>query len=433
MRALLFFPIGNPTLSSGSELNLSPRVVLIVLSAMIALGPLAIDAYLPSFPLIAVDLGVDPIAVGFSLSSYLLGMALGQMFGGPISDQIGRRKVARTGLILFFIMTLVIFFVQSLDQLIVARVFQAIGGGLAGAVVIPTLRDVSRPEQVSGRIAIVYLIMLGAPLVAPVLGVVLMQFGWRWIFGFLAIYASIMLTIYLLSIPETKKQASNRIEFSRIIRQYMFVIQHRTDGARYPIRYGISAALTSCIMLVYVTNASFIFQTYFGVSDAMFPLFFGANVVSLALVQGFSARYLKNRDLGEVAAYFRFGQRAQLVVVSLMAASVVLTDVSLWLFVPLLLCSLSCLGINGSAGSGLFVSAFKAHSGSASALLTTMMFLFGASLGWLSGLLNEGDLVSVVGMLLLATLTGNLVMMTVPRKREREVLAKIQTGEIASV
>lgn len=400
---------------------------------MIALGPLAIDAYLPSFPRIALDLGVDPVAVGLSLSAYMLGMALGQMFGGPISDQIGRRKVATVGLTLFFAMSLVILYVQSLDQLIAVRVIQAIGGGLAGAVVMPTLRDVSRPEQVAGRIAIVYLIMLGAPLVAPILGVLLMQFGWRWIFGFLGVYAALMLAVYLFRIPETGNSDGGKIQFKKIIVQYLFVINHRADGARYPIRYGLSAAFTNCIMLVYVTNASFIFQTYFGVSDATFPLFFGVNVVGLAIVQSFSARYLRDRDLHEVAAYFRFGQRVQLVIVSLMALAIIFTDINLWIFVPLIMCSLSCLGINGSAGSGLFIAPFKAHSGSASALLTTLTFLLGAVLGGMSGLLNQGDLKSFVSMLLFATLAGNLLMMTIPKSREKEVLNKIQSGEIAAV
>ena len=418
------------SLNSSSEFAISPRVVLIILSAMIAIGPLAIDAYLPAFPRIAIDLGVDPVAVGYSLSAYMLGMALGQIFGGPISDQIGRRKVAATGLTLFVVMSIIILCVQSLDQLIVARVFQAIGGGLAGAVVMPTIRDVSRPEQVASRIAIVYLIMLGGPLVAPVLGVLLMQLGWRWIFGFLGIYALSLLATFLLRIPETRSSDSGKIQFKRIIQQYLFVIRHRTDGAQYPFRYGLSAALTGCVMLIYVTNASFIFQTYFGVSDSVFPFFFGANVIGLAAVQSFSAKYLRNRDLPEVAAYFRFGQRLQLVVISVMAAAVVFTDINLWIFVPLIICSLSCLGINGSAGSGLFISAFKAHSGSASALLTTMMILFGAGLGGLSGVFNQGDLTSVVGMLLLATLAGILVMITIPRKREIEVLGKIQSGEI---
>lgn len=419
-------------MNSSSESAVSPRVVLVVLSAMIALGPLAIDAYLPSFPSIALDLGVDPVAVGLSLSAYMLGMALGQMFGGPISDQIGRRKVATVGLTLFFVMSLVILYVHSLDQLIAVRVIQAIGGGLAGAVVMPTLRDVSRPEQVAGRLAIVYLIMLGAPLVAPMLGVLLMQLGWRWIFGFLGIYALVMLAIYLFRIPETGNPDGGKIQFKKIIVQYLFVINHHTEGARYPIRYGLSAAFTNCIMLVYVTNASFIFQNYFGVSDATFPLFFGVNVVGLAIVQSFSARYLRDRDLHEVAAYFRFGQRLQLVIVSLMALAIIFTDISLWIFVPLVICSLSCLGINGSAGSGLFIAPFKAHSGSASALLTTLTFLLGAVLGGLSGLFNQGNLISFVSMLLFATLAGNLLMMTIPKNREKEILNKIQTGEIAA-
>jgi DHA1 family bicyclomycin/chloramphenicol resistance-like MFS transporter len=397
---------------------------------MIALGPLAIDAYLPSFPLIATAMGVNAVEVGFSLSAYLFGMAIGQMFGGPISDQIGRKRVAITGLTLFFLMSVLILFVGSLTQLIIARVLQAIGGGMAGAVVMPTLRDLSRPEQVAGRIAIVYLIMLGAPLIAPILGVVFMQFGWRWIFGFLCVYALIMLAIYLSHIPETGGSRNKKVEFKRIVSQYLFVMCHRTDGARYPIRYGLSAALTGSIMLIYVTNASFIFQTYFGVADSVFPLFFGANVIGLAIVQSFSARYLRDRNLDEVAGYFRFGQRVQLVMVSALAAVVVFTDISLWVFVPLMICCLSSIGINGSAGSGLFVAAFKAHSGSASALLTTMMFFFGAGLGILSGVFNQGDLTSVVGMLLLATLAGNLVMMTIPRNREKKILGKLQSGEI---
>ena len=417
-------------MNSKSESVPSARTILIVLSAMIALGPLAIDAYLPSFPRIALDLGVDTVAVGYSLSAYMFGMALGQLFGGPISDQIGRKRIATTGLTLFFVMSLVIIYVQSLDQLIIARALQAIGGGLAGAVVMPTLRDISRPEQVASRIAVVFLIMLGAPLVAPVFGVFLMQLGWRWIFGFLGIYAFLMLIIYLFRIPETARSETKKIRFKKIIVQYLFVIKHRTDGARYPIRYGLSVAFTNCIMLIYVTNASFIYQTYFGVSDAVFPLFFGANVVGLGIVQSFSANYLRNRDLQGVAAYFRFGQRLQLVMVTLMALAIFFTDINLWVFVPLIICSLSCLGINGSSGSGLFISAFKAHSGSASALLSTLSVMLGAALGGISGYLNQGDLTSFISMMLFATVVGNLLMMTIPKKREKEVLRKIQSGEI---
>ncbi len=402
------------------------------MAAVIALGPFSLDAYLPSFPYIASDLGVSSVAVGYSLSAYLFGMSLGQLLGGPVSDQIGRRKIAITGLTLFFCASVLILFVQQLEWLIVARVFQAIGGGFASAVVLPSIRDLSRPEKVASRLAMVFLIMLVAPLVAPLLGVTLLHLGWRWIFGFLSLYALVLLVIYLFFLSETRGELSTRINFGKIISQYHSVIHYRLEGTRTPIFYGLAASLSNCIMLIYVTNASFIFQTYFGVPDALFPLFFGANVVALALVQSFSARYLRNRDLSQVAAYFRFGQRLQLVLLCCLVLAVLFSDITLWLFVPLILLTLSCLGINGSSGSGLFLSAFGNHSGSASALLTTGTFLFGALLGGVSAILNRGDLLSVVGVMLIASLSANLLLTTVSRTREKSVLAKVQSGEIAA-
>ena len=127
-----------------SQANTSTAIskfVLPVLAAMTAIAPFAIDAYLPAFPLIAADLDVNPVMIGYSLSAYLFGVSLGQLLGGPISDQIGRRKIAICGLALFALMSVAIIFVARLDHLIIARIFQAIGGGLCAATVMPTIRD----------------------------------------------------------------------------------------------------------------------------------------------------------------------------------------------------------------------------------------------------------------------------------------------------
>jgi len=415
-----------------SDANL-PRFALPILASVVAISPFSTDAYLPAFPDIAADLAVSPVALGFSLSAYLFGNAIGQLIGGPVSDQIGRRKIAVTGLSIFVLMSISMLFIDRLDYLIAARVVQAIGGGLASAVVMPTIRDLSAPEKVAARVAMVYLIMLIAPLIAPIVGVGLMQFGWRWIFGFMAAYSSIMLIIYSAALPETKAVKQKKIGFGRIFSQYRFVFQYRLEGSRIPIRYGLSVALSSSIMLIYVTNASFIFQTYFGITDIMFPVFFGLNVLALAIAQGISARYLRNRSLTEVATFFRFGQRLQLIAVSLLSAAVIFTDITLWTFVPLIVVSLACMGIVGSSGSGLFLAYFDHHSGSASSILTTGMFFFSGVLGIFSGLLNNGNLVSVVGMMLIATLLANLILMTVSRAQEKSVLNKVQSGEIAAV
>ncbi len=410
-----------------------PRFVLPIMAAVVAIGPFAIDAYLPAFPYIAADLGVSPLAVGYSLSAYLFGMAFGQLLGGPISDQIGRRNIAAAGLSVFVLASIAIMFVDRLDYLIAARAVQAIGAGFASAVVMPTIRDLSPPEKLASRLAMVFFIMLVAPLIAPIIGVGLMQLGWRWIFGFLALYCLFLLVIYLIFLPETKVSTQKKFSFKSIYSQYRFVFQYRLEGVRVPILYGLSAALSSSIMLIYVFNASFIFQTYFGVSDVMFPLFFGVNVLALGIVQGLSARYLRSRNLIEVAAFFRFGQRLQLIAISLLCAAVIFTDTTLWIFVPLMVISLACLGIVSPSGSGLFLASFDDHSGSASSILTTGAFAFGGLLGVLSGLLNKADLLSIVGMMLIATLLANLLLMTLSRTHEKSVLEKVQSGEIAAV
>lgn len=431
--AELKFWQGHLVLNQTNSTQHLPKLVLPILAAIIAVGPFSLDAYLPAFPYIAEDLSISPVAVGYSLSAYLIGMALGQLLGGPISDQIGRRKIAVTGMVLFVLASLAILYTKSLEYLIAARVLQALGGGLASSIVMPTIRDLSSPEKLASRLALVYLIMLMAPLVAPLIGVGLMQLGWRWIFGFLGIYVFLLLCAYSWLLDETRVERQKKINFRKIFSQYRFVITHKLEGIRTPIKYGMSASLSSCIMLIYVTNASFIFQIYFGVSDILFPVFFAINVVALALVQSFSARYLRNRSLVQVASYFRFGQRLQLTAISLMALVVIFGGASLWVIVPLLVITLSCLGINGSAGSGVFLAAFNQHSGSASSILTTGTFVFGAIFGGLSGLLNRGDLSSVVLVMLTASLLANLLLLLISREREAQLLEKIQSGEIEAV
>lgn len=114
-----------------------------VLAAITALGPFAVDAYLPAFPAIAAALAVDPVLLTQTVSAYFIGLSAGGLLGGPISDQIGRRPVAILGLVVIGIASLLIPLVTSLEQMLLMRVLQAIGGGFSAAVVLPTIRDVS--------------------------------------------------------------------------------------------------------------------------------------------------------------------------------------------------------------------------------------------------------------------------------------------------
>ena len=410
-----------------------PRWLLPFLSALVALGPFAIDAYLPAFPAMAQSFGAGVVAINFSMSAYLAGLALGQILGGPISDQIGRKPIGTLGLVLFALGSLMICFSHSLEQLLLFRVLQALGGGLSTVVVMPILRDSSPPEKVASRTALVFLIMLIAPLIAPFIGAALLPVGWRWIFAFLAIYAAILLLLLIFRMPETRPDAEGKIRAKMIWSQYVKVIGHRLEGKRLSIRYSLSVSFASSVLLVFITNAPFMLQSWFHISEFWFPVFFGGNVICIALVQSFSARYLRGRTLPQIARYYRFGQRAQLLCLAALCACALWTSLPLPLFVVLMALTLSCVGINGPSGSGLYLGAFRKLSGSASAVMTTGSFLLGAILGAVSAILNSGDLIAALGTMLVASLIANALLLSIPRDLEQRVQAGLQDRSIEAL
>ena len=407
-----------------------PVYFLPFMAAVTALSPLSIDAYLPSFPAIAEEFGVDRMDVNFTMSTYLAGLAMGQLLGGPISDQIGRKQVGLLGLTIYVGFTLLILTSGSLDQLALWRAFQALGGGMASSVVMPTIRDVSAPEKAASRIAMMVLFMLLAPLIAPLIGILLLNLGWRFIFGFLCVYGGIVGLVYLLGVKETRAKSTSIPNFLKIFHQYLSVVNHQLDGKIFPIRYALASSFATATMMIYLTYASFIFQTYFGITMGWFPAFFAVNVIFFAVAQAFSARYLRNRNLQQISSFFRLGHRLQLGSTAILFVSVLLFDPPLWYFVTLLACSLGCIGFIGPSGSGVYLAAFNRLSGSASALLTVSMFLFGAILGAISGLFRTGDLLPTVAAIFGASLIANLLVIGIPRADEVEVLEKLGCGEI---
>lgn len=400
------------------------------MAAIFAIAPFAIDAYLPAFPTIAAEFGVDPVQINFTMSAYFIGLALGQLLGGPLSDQVGRKPIGQLGLMIFFVMTLIILSASSVQQLVVYRVIQALGGGLASSVVMPTIRDASAPEKAASRMAVVFLIMLTAPLVAPIIGVLLLTQGWRFIFVFLALYSGMVFIGYFLAIKETRISSRKSPDFAAIFRQYRQVISHRMDGQQVSIRYAMASALAGGLMMIYLTNASFVFQTYFAIEIRWFPALFATNVLFVAVAQTFSARYLKNSTLVQTGRYHRTGQRLQLTCVSLLLVSVLFFNPPLWLFMLLLASSLGCIGLISPSCAGLYLAGFKKLSGSASAILTVGMFSIGSVFGGISGLFNSGDLIPLALALFTASLLANILIWSIPVQKEADILRRLAAGDI---
>ena len=271
-----------------------PRHFLLFVAAMVAIAPLAIDTYLPAMPAMAVSLGTDLVMVNATLSTYLLGFAAGQLLGGPISDQIGRRPVGLSGLVLFTASSVAIAITDSIQGVLVLRAVQALGGGFATVICMAMVRDAYPPLEAARRFPTVMLVMLSAPLLAPVIGSLLLELGlgWHSIFLFLALYA-VLIFLAFLPVPETATSAPGKLALRDILPQYWSVLSRRVDGKLVPLRYIFTQGLLFSGTFVFITNAPFIYLTYYGVHERWFSIYFGANIIVMMIFTLITTRLIK--------------------------------------------------------------------------------------------------------------------------------------------
>lgn len=388
------------------------RYLILFFGALVAIGPLSIDMYLPAMPAMADEFGVSIVSLNNTLSVFLLGYALGQLFGGSFSDQVGRKRIGLIGLTLYIAAALAITWVNSVEQMLVLRAVQALGGGFSTVIAMASVRDTYPVEELGRRMATVMLVVLVAPLVAPAFGSFLLNWGWKAIFVAKAAYASIMLALYAIAVPETHSGQWRHLSVRSIFTQCYAVITRRIDGRILPIRYSLAMALgVGGVLMTFVTNASFVYMEYFGVTAFQFPFVFGISVLGFMSMNVFSMKRLTSSNAG---FFFRRGLLVQGVTAVALLALTLLGIVSLWTVVPAIAVMMAVLGLVGPAGSSRYLSFYTQLAGSASSVHTTLMFSLGGLLGGLTGLLYNGTLVPMLAVMTAATLLANLIARTIP-------------------
>jgi len=194
--------------------QLSLAHLLILLAALTALAPLAIDAYLPAIPTMAISFASSIHDVELSLSLFLAGFSAGQLIGGPISDHIGRRLTIFAGLLIFALGTLGIILSTSLSGLLLFRIIEAIGGGIAIVNSGAIIRDISSGRDSAKNLSHMALIMMLAPLFAPLIGSTILHLSnWHSIFTFLLCYTLVIAGLIYKNIPETRSKPDVRRKY----------------------------------------------------------------------------------------------------------------------------------------------------------------------------------------------------------------------------
>ncbi len=272
----------------------SPRL-LALLAAVVALGPLTIDMYLPAMPGMAAILQASTSQVQLTISSYLLGFSLFHLVCGPLADRYGRRPILLGGLGLYLVASLACARASSIDELILLRFLQG-----AAACVGPTLgraiaRDLYGPHRAARALAYIAMIMALAPAVAPTLGGFMLEFySWSSIFVALTVYALIVMGCIAVWLPESLPQAQ-ALHPVQIGRNYLQLLQNS-----HFMTITLASALVYAGMIAFLSGSSFIFIDMMGVPARYFGTLFLATVIGYVAGNALSTRLSRDRDSEQV-------------------------------------------------------------------------------------------------------------------------------------
>ncbi|HRM21347.1 MAG TPA: multidrug effflux MFS transporter [Neisseria sp.] len=396
--------------------TLSDKQMAALLAMLVAIMPFSVDAYLPAIPAMADSLGADIHRIEQSLSTFMFGVAAGQLVGGSIADIKGRRVVALTGLVVYIASVIGLVFIRSADELLLLRMVQAFGAGMTVVVVGAIVRDNYEGNKAAQMFALIGIIMMGAPLVAPMLGAALKALGgWRLIFGFLALYAAIVWgLLYRFLAKPVHTDAINRSIFRTVAARYRHVL-----STRPALGFLFFQAFSFSSMFVFLTESSFVYMNLYGLSAHAYAWVFGLNIITMATFNRITAWKLKTGS--DAKDILKWGILIQLAANALMVAAVMLTGMPpLWWLVGCVMVSVGTQGLIVANTQACFMGYFKEEGGSANAVLGVCQSLIGAAVGMLTTWLHNGTPQVMAGMMLAATVCGMVLLLAFSRDAWRE-------------
>jgi len=359
--------------------------MILILGAMVALGPLTIDMYLPALPKIADELSVTSSVAQLTLTGTLAGLALGQLIVGPLSDSLGRRRPLMAGIVLHMLASVLCLFAPNIAVLGVARALQGMGAAAAMVVAIAVVGDLFADSVAATVMSRLMLVLGVAPVVAPSLGAaVLLYASWHWVFAVLVVLAGGLLLLAALALPETLPVAHRRpLRVRGIAATYLELLR----DARFVILV-LVAALAMSGLFAYIAGASFVLQGHYGLDQQVFALVFGAGAVALIGATQFNVVLLKRFSPQVIVQWALVASSvAGAVFVGLSVAQVG----GLPGFVVPVWAILAAMGLVIPNAPAVALSRHPDAAGTAAALLGAAQFGIGAAVAPLVGVLGNGE------------------------------------------
>jgi MFS transporter, DHA1 family, multidrug resistance protein len=370
--------------TAGPARTTGSRGLIVLIGLLSGLGPFALDVYLPGLPALSRGLHASAAAGGLTITACMIGIAAGQLVGGPVSDAVGRRVPLLVAMVVFTLTSLGCAVVASMPLLIGLRLVQGVGGGFAAVIARTIIRDHYEGREAARK----YSVMMGinglAPVIAPTFGGLLLKVtSWRGEFVALAVLGAVLTVACLVlareSLPVSERHrgglASTLRAFSRLL------------GDRTFIPYVLAFSVAFGSMFAYISASAFVLENIFHVSPQLYGVIFAANEAGWALAALASGWLLRYFTAVQLLCVGLIGVAVSSVVVLIVAIS----HLGLWLLLPMLFVQLSCQGLTLANGVSLAMAGQERNLGSASALLGFSQYAVGALVAPLVGLAGAHD------------------------------------------
>ena len=383
---------------------------IMLLALFTSLGPLSIDMYLPALPQMATDFQVSTLQMANTLPAYFMGLAIGQLIYGPISDRIGRKKPLYFGMALYAVASLLCILAPDHWSLIAARILQALGGCVGVVMARAAIRDCLDVQSSAQAFAQMMIVMGVAPIMAPVIGAVMLQyFEWQSIFILLSIIGLICLLCVHFFFEETLKVENRlKLNFKQVLILYSSILQDKSF--RLPM---LAGCLSGASLFCYISSASAVFMDGYGLSQQQFAFAFALNAMGIILISACNKR---------LANQFNVFQRLKIGGLIQVSGAIILLIAGFLSIAPMALVMLgmflavSGIGFTGPNAMAIAMAQQGARAGTASAIMGSAQFACGLVGGVILNFLLWGALLNMALLMVMFTLTGLIAVFAVEKQ-----------------
>ncbi|MGW0026692.1 multidrug effflux MFS transporter [Rhodococcus sp. NPDC003383] len=390
-----------------------PAKLVATLALLAAVAPLAIDMYLPAFPEMAVEFGTSASAVQLTLTTFLIGLALGQLVFGPLSDRFGRRPLLLVGTLVCAVFSAASALAPTVELLAASRFLQGFAGAAGIVLGRAVISDRVHGPAAAKLFGLLVVVNAVAPVVAPLVGgTVVTNVGWRAVFWVLAGLSLLMFACVLALVPETHPKERRSIGgAAAMLGDACALLRNR----RY-VGYTLAYAFAFGVMFAYISASPFVLQNVHGLSTGWYTVSFTANAIGLVIFSVVN---------GAVAG--RFGERATLRIgLTLLAvfSVVMLVDALagpvLWVTLVTLWLTMGSLGLVIANATTLALGEAQRAAGTGSAILGALQFLLAAAISPLVGIGGEETALPMgIAMVLSAAIALGALTLTGSRSADR--------------